>query len=263
MIKYKNELSEIDTEQKAYFLGLIFSDGGISNYQNKHAFRISLIDKQLIIDLKACFSFLNYGEFNFGKYNNNHSMQYSLTKQSKELYYDLIKNGVLLKKSGENKDKVTFPLINKEFIHHFIRGYFDGDGSINIPTQRKNLRRIEICSASKDFLLQLHNIFIKNNINLKFREKFNNKSPLFVIEQWKISEVNKFHDFLYKDASIFLKRKKELFNNLVLIDKKTLNPICPFCNKYNVRKGGVRQMKNNIMKRYKCIECNKSFSKPI
>jgi len=52
---------------------------------------------------------------------------------SKEMVSDLIKHGCFPNKTFT----LRFPNINQKLIHHFMRGYFDGDGSI-YNGQQKN-----------------------------------------------------------------------------------------------------------------------------
>ena len=113
-----------------------------------------MTDKQLIYDLHKHFPFFNLEVFDFGKYKPTWSKQYALRKASKSLFDDLSEKGILERKSGENSSKLSIPKIDKELIHHFIRGFFDGDGSINIPLRRPHLRRAEICGSSEEFLSQ-------------------------------------------------------------------------------------------------------------
>jgi intein-encoded DNA endonuclease-like protein len=42
----------------------------------------------------------------------------------------LLSNGVYFRKSTENKELLEFPNIEEHLKSHFIRGYFDGDGSV-------------------------------------------------------------------------------------------------------------------------------------
>lgn len=137
-MEYNREFKIIDTEEKAYFLGLMYADGSISKITRKNSnyikyqVQISLIDENLIKDLHKLFSFFNIQEFDFGKYKSNWSKQFALRKANKLLFDDLLNQGILQRKSKENKKNLKFPKIPQKFVSHFIRGYFDGDGSINI-----------------------------------------------------------------------------------------------------------------------------------
>jgi DNA-directed RNA polymerase subunit A" len=108
-----------------------------------------------------------------------------------------------------------------EFKKGLFQGYFDGDGSINISAKRPNLRRIEISSSSYNFLLDIKLTLEKHNVSCPiFREKFNNKSPFFVLEWINSEDILKIKEFFYKNATIFLNRKKEKFDSFKIIDKK-------------------------------------------
>lgn len=268
-MNYNGELKEINNEQKAYFLGLMYADGSISINRRKtstyirYQVQISLVDEQIIMELLRIFPFFNLQIFDFGKYKKSWSKQFALRKGSKQLFDDLCDHGLLQRKSGENSKFLKMPKLRKDLISHFIRGYFDGDGSINISTKRPNLRRIEICSSSKDYLLQIKSIFINHNINCPiFREKHNNKSPLYVLEWVNSKDVITLKNFFYKDATIFLQRKKEKFDSFKPIDIKDNNPMCPNCLKKKVNKAGKRMMKHGLMYRYSCTNCNHKFSIP-
>ena len=268
-MEYNREFKIIDTEEKAYFLGLMYADGSISKARRrnstyvKHQVQISLIDEDLIKDLHNLFPFFNIQEFDFGKYKSNWSKQFALRKANKLLFDDLLNQGILQRKSEENKKNLKFPKLHQKFISHFIRGYFDGDGSINISKKRPNLRRIEICSSSINFLTELKTILQNNNINCPiFREKNNNKSPLYVLEWVNSKDVLSLKKFFYENSNIYLKRKKEKFDSFKIIDKKKLNPVCPNCFANKSQKAGSRMMKHGLMNRYTCMCCNKKFSIP-
>lgn len=261
-MNYNGEFKLIDTEQKAYFLGFAYADGCIGKKRGKgKVFRMSLTDKDIIYQLKELFPFFNIDTFDFSKYNKNHNIQYAIRKVDAELYNDLVSHGLVERKSGENKDILKLPEINDRLYSHFIRGYFDGDGSINISKKRPNLRRIEICSSSKYFLLQLKSKLEENKINCPiFREKTDNRiSPLYVLEWINSKDILSLRYFFYENSTIFLNRKKDMFDSFRIIDKKDNNPMCPYCSCSSVKRG-TRQMKKGLMYRYNCINCNKKFS---
>ena len=259
-MKYKGEFKTIDTEQKAYFLGFAYADGCISKKRGKGSvFRMSLADKDIIYQLQNLFPFFDMDTFDYSKYNKNHSRQYAIRKVSTELYNDLVLNGLLEQKSGENSENIKLPLLKEYLWRHFIRGYFDGDGSINISKKRPNLRRIEICSSSKTFLSQLKWLIEAHGINCPiFREKYNNKSPLYVLEWVNSKDVIDLREFLYKDATLYLNRKKEKFDSFSIIDKKDNNPTC-ICGGPSFKRGS-RQMKHGLVFRFKCTRCGLGFS---
>jgi len=266
MIRYNNELQKIDTIEKAYLLGFIYADGCITE-KNKNQLhtRISIVDEELILNLHKYFPFFNREEFDFSKYNKNCKKQYGLRKTSKELYNDLYLNGVHPRKSGENKDKVYLPNLDEALMSHFIRGYFDGDGSISIAKNRPNLRRVEICSVSKNLLLQiqkhLRNLGIINKDVRSKKIAKTSKLQLHVIEWINSENILKLRDYLYKDATVYLERKKKLFDSFKIIRIEDKNPECPYCKTKTCIKRASRIMQYGIAYRFKCKNCNKGFTK--
>ena len=80
---------------------------------------------------------------------------------------------------------------------HFIRGYFDGDGSIILPTKNSRNTVFKITSTNKEFLLFCYNIFEKlgcTNINI---EKRNNNAAFNLVVKNKNS-------ILLKNLELFL-----------------------------------------------------------
>jgi len=128
--KNYNFFNKIDTEEKAYFLGLMFADG--NNYINKDGdYQISIVlqeqDKSilekfrnLIIPTKQLY-FIN-------RKNKNWSNCYRLKFDDKIISNQLNNLGCVSNKSLV----LQFPaLSNLDLQRHFIRGYYDGDGSIS------------------------------------------------------------------------------------------------------------------------------------
>ena len=112
---------------------------------------------------------------------------------------DLLKYGIVPHKTG--KEYIS-NLIPKEYLNHFIRGCFDGDGSVFISN---NYLRVAYY-GSHQICQEILNIFAcKNKVYDKTNVSF------FSIQNKKF--VLKFYNYIYKDATIFMKRKKIKFDN--------------------------------------------------
>lgn len=135
--KYKKAVemfSEINTEEKAYWLGYIYSDGGVYIYQNLNAklyFGVRESDKDILE--KFC-KFIGISDesirFVPRKINGKVYNSYALDVPSIPLCQVLIRLGILPNKSL-NLAPPDESIVPDELVTHFIRGYFDGDGGIN------------------------------------------------------------------------------------------------------------------------------------
>ena len=101
---------------------------------------------------------------------------------------------------------IKFPnFLKEDLMQHFIRGYFDGDGSFSskgfMGVQIEIISTIEFLTGLKKYL-ESHNIF-PGNVLPK-----GNVGVLFIQSQ---SSVKAFMDFIYKDATIYLERKHEKY----------------------------------------------------
>lgn len=116
------------------------------------------------------------------------------------IHSDLIKLGCIPRKSLILKFPGT-NIIPNEFLHHFMRGYTDGDGSLYITNNNFHISLL----GTKEFLTD----FIKKT-NLPERTLYknnkNNKSNCYFF-MYSGKNAEQLADFLYKNATIFLTRK--------------------------------------------------------
>lgn len=231
----ENYFEKIDSEEKAYFLGFLYADGCVSKNNNTYYMMISLQeeDKSILekfnklLDSNRNLLYIN-NIFNNSKWKN----QYKLCIGNKKLGEDLIKLGCVPKKSLILKFP-TFEQVPENLIHHFIRGYFDGDGCIwegkryksivkdktkKLGFREKIIHNVKFnITSTNDFIVSLQNIlFKKANINksklaIRYKEKNNITKTL---EQSGRNNIKKLYNFMYKDATIYLNRKKEKFESI-------------------------------------------------
>lgn len=201
---------EIDTEEKAYWLGFIFADGcvykGTTNYRLQINLQYSDME-HLQRFQKAIGS--DYKIRHIRK--NNREIAAELKVNSTRMGKSLIKLGCV-----ERKTIVCqFPNIPYELKRHFIRGYFDGDGCI---TESKNTNQwlFEITGGS-GVLEPIADFFLDHNIRLNFYsyKKFNNGLLRIYAHRRTVDYLKEIYRILYDEASIFLPRKKQKFIDLI------------------------------------------------
>lgn len=206
--------SEINSEEKAYFLGLLFSDGCVFHRPNcESIITISLQkrDSYILHEMKKHFDY--QGNIRFKKRQQpTHKDQETLTICSNKISNDLIKLGCVTNKSLI----LQFPVnkIPDHLMRHFIRGLFDGDGSI--ASQKKELKNGQIShifrfdiSGTYSICEGVKNVFI-NQIGLQDRKIIQRKDHRVCVCALNGNKnVKQIYHYLYDDATIFLTRKKE------------------------------------------------------
>jgi len=204
----ENFFEEIDNENKAYILGLIFADGCISN----NTVKINLIetDSHILNDIakiiiKSEYELLTIKEstktWKDGKTYTS-KPQRLLTLNRKKMVDDLrINYGLCESKTY----KIRYPKINSKYNSHFIRGYFDGDGCFYNSKQYINNNRINIVS-NDFFICQLKEIIEKKlSINCTITNtSINNISRLNIYGN---IQTKKFLDWIYDECDLKLNRK--------------------------------------------------------
>jgi intein-encoded DNA endonuclease-like protein len=194
----------IDTEEKAYWLGFLFADGYIRERKTGNSLEIKLSVKdskhlELFRDSLESNHQIVYSE-NKVKYKGGFSVaeMCHLAIYSSKLVSSIKKQGVHSRKTFTIKK----PDIKPELIHHFIRGYFDGDGCFTYIKNIKNATNI--ACASNDFREFLIEELHRNDINIKYY------GGIQLYLQNKIDNL-KFYDYIYKNSTIYLDRKKEKY----------------------------------------------------
>lgn len=199
MYKYnKKFFSKIDTEERAYWAGFIAADGNIRKDFLKMRIELNIQDFHHLEKFRESIEGNNPIKESIRK--NNHSCYIDVN--CKQLCEDLNILGITPKKSLTLQ--INMELIPEELQHHFIRGYFDGDGSINYYTRAYyGYKEWELSFISTEYFLNQ----ILKSLN-KERTLFscgNNYRFCFKGKE-DIKDVLK---YMYHDATIYLDRKFE------------------------------------------------------
>lgn len=202
----ENYFENIDSNEKAYWLGMLYADGNISAYNNEIA--LSLKDKEHVEKFKEAIGAINHQIIHTvdNRWKSECHM-YKICVKCGKLKQDLIKMGCVPKKSQQI---ISIPHIKEEYVSHFIRGYFDGDGSIHISA--KTAYRISFV-GTYDFLKEVQHIL---NISTKIVQNggINNKS--FVFQVMGNQQIYRIMNYLYTNAtySTVLIRKYNKYQDL-------------------------------------------------
>lgn len=202
---------KIDTEEKAYWLGFLYADGYVA-LRGVISLCLQEQDKNHLEKFKH---FIGANDLNL-KYKKD-TKSYSINLCSVEMSDDLANLGCNQKKSLTLKFP-TEEQVPNHLIHHFMRGYFDGDGCIYINKKNNHHHICFSVLGTHDFL----NYYEENLLN-----GIGRKNPTKRLHQghWDDNTENinyggkqqviKIFNYLYKDATIYLERKYEKFNKLL------------------------------------------------
>lgn len=208
--------SKIDSEDKAYFLGLLFADGCLvchEKFQKRITISLQNRDSYILNEMKK---YLNYqGNIIFRKRQQpTHKDQETLNITSDKLCNDLISLGCVPNKSLI----LQFPVnkIPENLMRHFIRGLFDGDGSISSQKKTSKLTGLSLrenfrfdISGAYSICEGVKNVFM-SQIRLKDRKIIRRKDhKVCACAISGCKNIKQIYHYLYDDATIFLTRKKE------------------------------------------------------
>lgn len=196
-IKNADYFYKIDSEEKAYWLGFIVADGNIHEKRYRFKMELNIQDKNHLQRFADNFN-KNVEEFSrIDKRNNKQYYGVKFEINNKYFVNGLLSQYVTGKKSY-SLNKNTFNNIDDKLKRHFLRGYFDGDGT-------SDGRRISFVSCSKDFLMIIGDYLNKelsiNNYSIYEKENYS------VLTWYRNENVNKFKDYFYSNSTIYLERK--------------------------------------------------------
>jgi len=197
----------------AYVLGFIAADGAVIDARKSSRTcytSIKINDKQLLEQIKKVMSskhliYLNPARYNnFGKESYYCKQSYTLRFGSKKMFQDLVDLGITPRKSL----RLKLPSMPRQYFNFFIRGYFDGDGCVNVYKNKAYPPIIQVIFTSgcapflKDLskhLAQQLNIKVHNVISgdHAYQLKYKKRATLKVLK------------YMYKDlrGAPFLERK--------------------------------------------------------
>lgn len=186
----------INTEEKAYWLGFLFADGYNSEKRGCIEIGLSSTDKDHLEKLKISLS----AEHEIKTRNQYGYESVRLMFNSRQMSTDLANHGCVQKKSLV----LVFPeTVPTELEHHFIRGYFDGDGCISVNTISGKVNTSFI--GTESFLESVRKRMKLSDTKLEL------KGNAFTLQYGGRINALKIFEYLYKDSTVFLDRKRDKF----------------------------------------------------
>lgn len=190
------------SSEMAYILGLIATDGCISR---SGTISLSINDEELLKKVKRVM-------------NAKHKIRRSKHQEGlycfhfarPQLVKDLARLGILPRKSLN----VSFPAVPDLFLIDFIRGVFDGDGSVYFDKRSRNYPvRANFVSSSKGFIEKLELSLRKLGMPDRVIYEQPTKNAISYMFRYGHRDSKKLFTLMYKDAQngLFLERKYNKF----------------------------------------------------
>lgn len=208
----ENYFNEINCQEKAYILGLLYADGCASKTSNNIKLCLQEEDKDILEKILILIQSTKPLKL-LPKKQLNWKNQYLLELTNKIIYNDLVNFGV----SPNKTFYITFPnWIEKKIISHFIRGYFDGDGCLYKSKNEKIfywsiVGATNFCQSIKNILLEQLDI-----ISYIYNHKTSNGISYLRVRAKK--DIIKLCNWLWHDSKIHLDRKYAKFNDLIKLN---------------------------------------------
>lgn len=235
----ENFLDELNTSEKLYFLGWLYSDGNVSKTENLVRIGLASKDREVLEVLNLILE----NERPLREEIEHGEERVVLSLCSKHFKDRLIELGCVPNKSNV----LTYPdWVPQEYLRDFIRGYYDGDGSLVISQSKNGIKQGIITIASTfNFISKLQKV-IKENLGIEGKIRpFKKESLCYGYFIYAQEEILKFLEWLYFDNNcVKLQRKWNLYKELkqsrknLKIDKSAQQKI-------------VRDNKNEIIRLYK------------
>lgn len=210
---------KIDTEEKAYWLGFMYSDGFLQAPRKHEKAKVGITltedDKNHLEKFKNDINFTG----SIKTYSPSESC-YEGTKNysrilisSPKMAEDLIKNGCGYKKTLS----LSYPseeVVPKNLERHFVRGLIEGNGSLIICYENNpNIRHKEFeisFTGTKSIVEGVKHFFNKDNLAIvqRFPER---EKDNYSVTFGGNDQVLKIIKILYEDAKVYLDRKYEKY----------------------------------------------------
>jgi hypothetical protein len=216
-----NYFDNIDTEEKAYYLGYIVADGCIferkSNGEKALSIFLQVTDGYIIERLGSILRRNVLVRPPKGK----DKEQRGLRVTSAHIYDTLRSYGITERKSYDNHEATVFNHIPPDLMSHFLRGLIDGDGCIIAIRGRRDRRRdsgrISLCGNRSD-MQGVADIFTSIGCrSAKVRKRLN----IYGVTWGSMTDLRNIIHYLYDNATIYLDRKKRVAEEILSVIDNT------------------------------------------
>lgn len=195
---------EIDTEEKAYWLGFFMADANMYIYEDgrrQFSIKIKDSDHEHLEKFKKAVNFSGQIIKRCSIRKDTKCYSSEIKIYNKNFCDCLIKHGIIPHKTGKEQIPNTIP---EDLKKHFIRGFLDGDGWVSGNIKKGKSANVGICSTNKVICDNLFEYF-KTYLNIQMQ--INLYKNVYKVHTGKKEFVYNLLKFLYLNSNIYLDRK--------------------------------------------------------
>ena len=216
----------IDTPNKAYILGFLYADGSIHRQKSTLSISLEEGDKYILQRMKEEMN--SERPLEFIDYSKKHDFGYNYKNQYRFAVFSSYMCDVLISKGlVENKSwLLEFPdWLDEALLRHFVRGYFDGNGSYCPHVTKDGKFQPLITFTSTDNFCRALRLKLQNELSIPCGNVYDASCHNGVTRVLSFSgrnQVKVFLDWLYTDKDMYLIRKYEKYIQSYNIDDSLL-----------------------------------------
>ncbi|WP_427036638.1 LAGLIDADG family homing endonuclease [Cytobacillus pseudoceanisediminis] len=196
------------TRESAWVYRWLLTDGSVDEKRSQIRLMLKSHDKDVLEKIKNLMEFT--GSVQHGEQKDGRKYSY-LRICRKELSEDLFALGLA---RVEKTFNTSMPDLPEEVFWDFIRGVFEGDGSIRHRTGNTDALDMTVCGATKTFIEDLQTAFEKRGI---FMRMSRNNSGVYTINTKSNADALRLCYFMYAktDDGHRLSRKYNIYKNYI------------------------------------------------
>jgi DNA-binding transcriptional regulator YdaS (Cro superfamily) len=215
----KDDLFSSDSETAFYLAGFWAADGWKTRASGAYTVAVQLSAKDVahLIAIRSSLESSSPLRYSRGQSPSSNTVTHSyiFSFSSEQIFNDLERFGVTERKTYTYQ--MPEWLMEHPLLHHFLRGYIDGDGCFNVAQNKKQGPHINFSMRGTSvFLGQFKEVLEREGVITRedrrdMAPKVGAKAPTFdKIQLGGNGICSRLYDYLYRDCTICLERKREV-----------------------------------------------------
>ena len=196
------------SEDVGYWIGILGSDGSVNKNKNEIYIELQRQDRELLEKLNSTIENQRpVRDYETARGYENSKMYF----YSAEIKKDLKEFKIIPNKTYDKNYGFPFKL-NKKYYKDYLRGLFDGDGSIKYG----NSLTWQVDSGSLEIILELQKFLKENDIETQYTICPKQNIDIYRLYCYGKDKIEKIYNLMYNtNSTLFLKRKKDKFKKFL------------------------------------------------